>query len=192
MEAIRTLMAEHQVILRTLDALDGFVGRATGAPAEQDELRKFVTFIRGYADALHHGKEEDVLFVAMVDEGFSREQGPIAVMLHEHDVGREQAAALDGLAASVTPWPPEDLEILRIASRTYADLLRLHIQKEDRILYPMAEARLSAAAQAQVDAACAALDAKAGRDGTRGALERLASELSGRHGAAEAAGMGAP
>ncbi|MBK9032944.1 MAG: tetratricopeptide repeat protein [Myxococcales bacterium] len=32
----------------------------------------------------HHGKEEDLLFEAMVEHGFSREQGPLAVMLHEH------------------------------------------------------------------------------------------------------------
>ena len=45
---------------------------------------------------------------------------------------------------------------------------------------------------ADVAAACAALDAKAGREGTRGMLERLAADLSARHGATEAAGVGAP
>jgi hemerythrin-like domain-containing protein len=192
MEAIQNLMSEHRLILRGIDALEAFVAGAAGGVDGREELGRFVDFIRGYADRLHHGKEEDVLFVAMVDEGFSREQGPVAVMLSEHDVGREHVAVLSGLAASVVPWTREDQEILEGAARAYAELLRLHIQKEDRILYPMAEARLSPGAQAQVDAACAALDAKVGRDGTRGRLERLGADLVARYLASEAAGVGSP
>ncbi|MGD0266766.1 MAG: hemerythrin domain-containing protein, partial [Candidatus Methylomirabilota bacterium] len=36
----------------------------------------------------HHGKEENLLFKTMVDRGFPRQGGPIAVMLHEHETGR--------------------------------------------------------------------------------------------------------
>jgi len=191
MEAIQNLMAEHRVILRAIDALELFVQQAgRGVDDGREELGRFVTFVRGYADALHHGKEEEVLFVAMIDAGFSREQGPVAVMLHEHDVGREHVSILAGLAASVVPWTREDLQILQGAARAYAELLRAHIQKEDRILYPMAEQRLPPDVQAQVDAACATLDDSAGRDGTRGRLEQLGADLAARH--ASGLGEGVP
>jgi hemerythrin-like domain-containing protein len=189
MEAIQNLMAEHRLILRAVDALEAFARDAGRGVDEREELGRFVTFIRGYADKLHHGKEEEVIFVAMVDAGFSRDQGPIAVMLQDHDVGREHVSILAGLAASVVPWTREDLEILQGAGRAYAELLRAHIQKEDRILYPMAEQRLSPDVQAQVDAACAALDATAGRDGTRGRLEQLGADLAARHVSGLGAGL---
>jgi hemerythrin-like domain-containing protein len=192
MEAIETLMAEHRVILRVVDALEVFAAGVGDEEDGREELGRFVRFIRGYADALHHGKEEEVLFIAMIDAGFPRESGPVAVMLAEHDVGREHVGILRGLAESVVPWTPEDRDILRGAARAYAELLRLHIRKEDEILYPLAEARLAPPLRASVDEACAALDAKAGSDGTRGRLEQIAAQLAARHATAAGASMGAP
>lgn len=192
MEAIEKLMAEHRVILGVIDALFAFAEEAQSASDGRAELARFVQFIRGYADELHHGKEENVLFVAMVDAGFSRETGPVAVMLAEHDVGREHVGVLRGLADSVVPWGAEDREILKGAAHAWGELLRLHIQKEDRILYPLAEARLPEPLKTSVDEACEALDAKAGRDGVRGRLEQLATELVARHASGAAAGSAAP
>lgn len=50
---------------------------------------KVLEFIKGFADKCHHGKEEDILFPAMENHGMSKEGGPIAVMLHEHQLGRD-------------------------------------------------------------------------------------------------------
>jgi hemerythrin-like domain-containing protein len=78
----------------------------------------------------------------MVDHGFPREAGPIAVMLHEHDVGRSLVGVLDGLAQQTTTWSEEDHGTLAHTVGEFSALLRQHIQKEDQILYPMASARL--------------------------------------------------
>jgi len=94
------LMEEHRLIEKALDAMDAGVA-TLGSRSESDdkaELARFVSFIRGFAHAYHHSKEEDILFVAMVDHGFPREAGPIAVVLHEHDVGRSLVNTLDALA----------------------------------------------------------------------------------------------
>ena len=52
---------------------------------------------------LHHGKEEDILFAAMAENGFPTEGGPIAVMLAEHVRGRAfiqaMAQAVEGSRA---------------------------------------------------------------------------------------------
>ena len=138
------LMNEHRLIERALDALDGWVGKL-GPDDESDdkaELARFVSFIRGFADAYHHGKEEDILFAAMVQHGFPRQTGPIAVMLHEHDLGRSLVGVLDGLAQQSTTWSEEDRDTLAHKAREFSALLRQHIRKEDQILYPMADARL--------------------------------------------------
>ena len=116
-----------------------------GPGSESDdkaELARFVSFIRGFADAYHHGKEEDILFVAMVEHGFPREVGPIPVMLREHDLGRSLVSVLDGLAQQSTTWSEQDRATLARTVREFSTLLRQHIQKEDQILYPMADTRL--------------------------------------------------
>jgi hemerythrin-like domain-containing protein len=189
MEAIGRLMAEHQVILRVVDALGVFGDSVRRGGGDREELFRFLTFIRDYADALHHGKEEEILFVAMVEAGFPRDAGPIAVMLSEHDVGREYVAAMLGLAGTRVEWSPEDREELYVAARGYADMLRAHARREDEILYPAAERRLSPAAQDRVDARCAEFDARAAQEGTRERLEQLATELVSRHLGAGAGAM---
>jgi hemerythrin-like domain-containing protein len=191
MEATEIMMAEHQVILRGIDALVAFSDEVRRGGGSREELSRFVTFIRGYADALHHGKEEDFLFAAMVEAGFPREAGPIAVMLSEHDVGREYVGTLAALAETRVPWSEGDREAVGDAARGYAELLRAHIHKENVILYPMAEARLPAALQARVDAQCAEFEAAARADGRRETLERLANDLVARHLAGFAEGLGA-
>jgi hemerythrin-like domain-containing protein len=181
MDAIETLMQEHRTIEQVLEALVGFAEEmARTGRTDQQELGRFVTFLREFADARHHAKEEEVLFRAMVQAGFPSQGGPIAVMLQEHGLGRAHVAALAGLAGQASPWSAADLARLGEASRGYAYLLRAHIQKEDGVLYPMAERRLPEAAMAQVDEACGRLDRASAAAGGPGLLA-LAEALCAAH-----------
>ncbi len=187
MDAIETLMAEHQQILGAIGALEAFAGEVRRGGGDAAELARFVTFVREFADAHHHAKEEDLLFAAMVEAGFPRDAGPIGVMLHEHDLGRGQIAILAALAQATAPWSAADRERLHAAALGYADLLRSHIHKEDVILYPMAEARLPAPLRARVDEGAAAHDARQAASGALPRLEALGAELVARRGGAGAA-----
>lgn len=176
MDPIDRLMEEHQTILRVLDALEAYaVALGGGADEDRARLGRFVTFIRELADRIHHGKEEEILFAVMVEHGFPRQAGPIAVMLHEHDVGR----GLVGQLATLAERPAWSLEDRREAASTARELVRLlsdHIAKEDQILYPMARARLPPAALQRVAEACDAAAARDAEDTRR--LLALAEELA--------------
>jgi len=185
MDAIELLMDEHQLILRSLDALDAFASDLARGGEDKAELARFVRFIREFADARHHGKEEDILFVAMVAAGFPRDAGPIAVMLMDHEAGRAHVAEMARLASQSAPWTEADRAAAVAAARGYADLLRSHIRKEDQILYPMARQRLHEEALARVDRDCAAFEAAqvaAGGDSVKG----LGLGLLARHARTEA------
>ena len=78
----------------------------------------------------------------MVDAGFPGEAGPIAVMLHEHDLGRALVQKLTALAEQPRPWDHDARGALREVAYSFSNLLRDHIQKEDEVLYPMAQARV--------------------------------------------------
>jgi hemerythrin-like domain-containing protein len=182
MDAIETLMNEHRTIERVLDALDAFadeVRRRGGT--DKAELARFVTFFREYADALHHHKEEDVLFEAMIDHGFPREAGPVGVMLHEHVQGRALVGVLAEKSAGPGEWSDDDRQDLADAAHAFSDLLHAHIQKEDRILYPMAEQRLPPDALEAVGEACAAQDRERAAASDR--LLQVADALVVRHAA---------
>lgn len=156
MDAIETLCAEHRRIESVLDVLD-VLGENGATRASLSEV---VAVLRGYADAYHHAKEEDVLFRAMVEAGVSEDDGPIAMMLAQHEEARRLVSELGEIAEagpdalSVT----EQLRLSRIA-RDYSVLLRTHIREEDDVVYPLARASIRPAAWDDVIAECAEIDA---------------------------------
>lgn len=127
---IDTLMSEHRRIEKVLFCLMKYVdGASPKMIANRSDLEKFVDFIRNYSDRLHHLKEEDLLFKAMVSNGFPEEDGPIAVMLSDHEECRRYVKILAS---------ESDIQKLVHAARSFCELLTQHIHKEDQILYPMA------------------------------------------------------
>lgn len=185
MDAIETLMNEHRTIERVLDGLVAFAedARRRGG-TEKEELGRFVTFVREFADACHHGKEEDVLFRAMVEHGFPRDGGPIAVMLHEHDQGRALVSVLARHATQGEAWTDADRQEIADAAGAFAQLLRAHIHKEDAILYPMAEQHLPPEALRAVSEECQRFEEERTGSGAHARLHALADELVRRHASA--------
>jgi len=133
------LTAEHRGIermLRILEAAAAKVERGEKVPVEA--FSDAVDFVRGFADGCHHAKEEKTLFPLLEQRGIPR-QGPIGVMLSEHEAGRryvgQMAASLEGYArgdAAATRTLTEN-------AREYIALLRQHIMKEDNVLFPMSD-----------------------------------------------------
>ncbi len=182
MDAIETLMSEHRLIEQVLDAMVGFADEIRRQEAtEREELARFVAFLREFADACHHGKEEDVLFAAMVEHGFPRDGGPIAVMLHDHAQGRALIGALAAKADGAGAWSGEDRQRIAEAAYAYAALLHAHIHKEDAILYPMAEQHLPPEAMERVGEQCERFEAEQTGPGAHERLHALADELVARH-----------
>lgn len=170
------LRDEHRLILRVLDGLEAFLDRDT---RDADRAREFVEFFSLFTDALHHGKEEDHLFGTLVEQGFPLHQGPIAQMLQEHELGRalvrQMATAVEGLAAD----PDPSRRAFDYAGRSYIDLLRQHIRKEDGALFEMADGAVVGPVCQRL---CDAYDEVCGRrfgGRTMQELERLGEALAG-------------
>jgi hemerythrin-like domain-containing protein len=114
----------------------------SGEEVSSEHLGQMLDFIKIFVDKCHHGKEEDLLFPAMEEAGIPREGGPIGVMFAEHDMGRGYVRAMsDALVKYKAGDPQASAEIIENA-RAYTALLNRHIQKEDNILYRMADMRI--------------------------------------------------
>lgn len=144
------LMDEHRVIERMLVILIKASNRLEeGKSVDSAFYVGAVDFLKNFADKCHHSKEEKLLFVKMMERGVSGEVGPIAVMMREHQDGRAHVKNLDKLSKEKMTKSTKDGLIK--ASRAYADLLSKHIQKEDNILYPMANQILDDADQRELE-----------------------------------------
>ncbi len=160
------LRHEHEVILRAVGLLERLAPQvAAGAPGVRPTLGRLVEFFQTFADRCHHAKEEQHLFPALERRGIPRDGGPVGVMLAEHEEGRRLLAAMTG----------DDAAAAGEAARAYAALLRGHIDKENSVLFPMAEHVLADEEQQALLRAFEAIeDAVAGP----GVHERLLAELA--------------
>lgn len=134
------LSREHELILRVLRVLEQIldeadqVGRIDGADGAE-----VLDFLRTFADRFHHAKEEDLLFPRLQARGWPGEQGPAAALVIDH---HEERAHLRGLAQQLGAAARGDAEGLAAFSsraRSYVALLRDHLAREDRDVFPLAE-----------------------------------------------------
>ena len=140
MEATRILMEEHRVIERVLASLEAAANRlATGEPMRARFFVDAAEFVKGFADGCHHKKEEGVLFPAMEAAGVGRQGGPIGVMLAEHEEGRRLTRAMRAAAEKLHAGDASAKDAIVQNARDYVLLLRQHIMKEDRVIFPMAD-----------------------------------------------------
>ncbi len=145
------LKEEHRSIERMLTLLETHAARVDkGDPPDTVFFEGAIRFIREFADGCHHGKEENLLFVRLVERGFPREAGPIAVMLGEHETGRMHLREMSGALERFTAGDNAAAAVLARHAFGYADLLRNHIYKEDNILFRMADEHLAASDQEEL------------------------------------------
>lgn len=167
------LREEHRVILRALDVLEAAAARlAAGQPLPNGWWPEIIAWLRGFADKTHHAKEESSLFPAMVKAGVPSAGGPVGVMLEEHERGRALVRAME--AGEPTA---------RAAKATqFVALLREHIDKENGVLFPLADAVLDESAQRALQREFEAAEAELGQEASipraEAAVERLAAALT--------------
>jgi hemerythrin-like domain-containing protein len=176
------LKEEHKIVLSILDAAERTADsiRSAGAfPAE--DVEKMLDFFRGFVDRCHHAKEEKQLFVKMMDKGMSEESGPLAVMLYEHEEGRSLVRRIADSLAKARAGDKEAGRAVADALSAYSALLRSHIDKEDNVLYTIADEILDAVDQKELEKAFEKIEAEEIGAGIHEKYHALAHELAHSH-----------
>jgi hemerythrin-like domain-containing protein len=149
--ATQVLRREHEAILKMLGASEEVARRlGRGEQVEPQTLESLLEFFQLFADRCHHGKEEDLLFPLLEKKGFPREGRPIGVMLFEHERGRSLIRQMAEATAACEAGDTSGGKRWAEAGAGYAALLRAHIDKENNILFAMAERALTPAEQADL------------------------------------------
>ena len=138
--ATANLENDHIHILRLIDVMEQITKRQE---ADVAHLEMIVDLIRNFSDGLHHAKEEKLLFPKMVEKGYSFQQGPVAVMMHDHVQGRNFVKEIVDNISLYKTGNKDAVNGIYKNMQGYVDLLRAHITKENNILFRMADNVLS-------------------------------------------------
>ncbi len=132
---IGVLMIEHRLIERALAALKSKISPAGGPDVLS--LAELIDFFGTYADATHHGKEEDILFVAADQMSLSDELEKILAELREDHVKfRGFRRAMAEANRRIADGDAGAFQDIILTAREFIPMLRSHILKEDKIFFP--------------------------------------------------------
>jgi hemerythrin-like domain-containing protein len=151
------LMQEHQLILKYADLMERCTKLNLQKPDLQtlfDQTGFFIDFIHEFADRFHHAKEENILFRYLGTHGVLTHCNPVPQMMNEHEQARGFVRNMEKALRS------KNLHDLAESTQHYAGLLKMHIYKEDNILYPMAEQGLSDELKASISREYAKIEAE--------------------------------
>lgn len=171
----QVLKDEHRVIEKVLDAMERAICHDA---VDRVFFEKAVDFVRNFADGCHHAKEEGELFPVLEASGIPREGGPIGCMLKEHEEGRSLVRMIADNLEAAAGGDRAAVGAVHQAAGNYVELLRQHIQKEDTILFVVADQTLGAEQKRLMLAAFDQAEQAGGDAGKHDRYVALADELS--------------
>ncbi len=179
MKPTEELAHEHKVITHVLKVVAAEAQNISNKTACRAELiEMMLDFSRNFTDKCHHAKEEKNLFPMLEKKGMPHDTGPIAVMLAEHSAGRQMISRIAGLLSAAEQEDKKALLSLAESLSDYVNLLESHIDKENNILFPMAERLLGEAEMAELEKAFALVEAIETGEGVHEKYHQLAHKIS--------------
>jgi hemerythrin-like domain-containing protein len=145
MKATQYLKKEHEEIAMMLSIMQKITHKVGGGEKLYVEhYEKIIDFLEGFADKCHHhAKEELILFPAMESKGIKKDEKCIGLELKEHKESNDFVQSLHK-AFNVYKKDSNKGAIGVFAGLlNYINLLRSHIEKENNVLFKMADEVLS-------------------------------------------------
>jgi hemerythrin-like domain-containing protein len=144
MSPTEQLKEEHESIRLMLRILEKVCEKLKSKNVVDNEhISQILEFLKIFVDKCHHGKEEDLLFPALEDSGMPRKGSPVGVMFAEHAHGRFY---IRNMTENFNKYKKGDSEAAKKFienARNYIALLTGHIDKENNVLFKMADRALS-------------------------------------------------
>jgi hemerythrin-like domain-containing protein len=152
MTPVETLQSEHRAIGVALDILEAICHRLeqTQTVDNADHLDELIDFFINFADKIHHGKEEVLLYPFLEENRTRTDDHRTWRMLKEHELGRD---FLRGLQRAMVRFRENDREgpgMLVYMAMGYIEAMRRHIRNETAIFLDMADSCVPEAAMEQL------------------------------------------
>jgi hemerythrin-like domain-containing protein len=133
MQPIGPLMHEHRDIERLITILRGEEDNlAAGKEPQSERIEEIIALMRGFADACHHGKEEDILFRDLGNKDLSDDHRRIMEeLVQEHAEAREMVKKLEEFNNEFKSGKRDAITNIQAELERIAGHYSRHITKED-------------------------------------------------------------
>ncbi len=139
------LMKEHVTIKEALNVMNAMMERLRSCPEKMglQEVEHLVDFLQSYTETIHHLKEEEFMFMAIVHMEGKTGQEAIKKLMEEHMHGRQVVAKISHALTQLQAGKRQATGTFLRTMEKYQHLLAEHIQDEEEIFYPLAASYLT-------------------------------------------------
>lgn len=136
---IAGLRCDHAVITTAVGVLEKLCGRCwQGEEIDPEHLDKTVEFIEVFIKDYHHSKEEELL-EALKGAGIPLDGGELGTIHQEHLSLQPYIKGMREAAADYKTMPVSGMYKFFINAREFGKIYVRHIEKEQNMVYPLAE-----------------------------------------------------
>jgi len=158
-DPLDVLREEHRVLSTLLDCLHALLLELREhRRLEFGTASELVEILEEFGERLHHGKEERLLFGIVAAYGLPPEAGAFSLMAEEYDLSRLAFARMRDALAAATGGAPRALPAFERAAEDYLSSLRTHLAKEERVVFPLVDTRLTDDTRVKLRAAMERVD----------------------------------
>ena len=176
MKPITDLLKEHGAIKLVLKIIDKMsLELEKGKEISVSDIKNIVVLVQEFSDKCHHGKEEHLLFPAMRENNILEEISLIDILVEEHRRGRGFAKNMAEFETTKDP-----IKFIENA-RGYIKLLNSHIDKENNLLFPMANKTLAPEKQNELEKGFEDLEKNVIGAGRHEEFHKMISELEKKY-----------
>ena len=147
MKSTALLLDDHKYILRVLEVLEEMATRARhGQEPDGQDLKDILEFLERFCDRIHQGREEGILFPALLRDRSQKNYPKLSSLLFDHN---RERFLVQGLQESLLASSRRDFVF---CATRLVEVLREHINEEEATLFPLADSTFSHADDAQIAA----------------------------------------
>ncbi len=137
------LVNEHELIERAMDILRRELQKLPQGQVDPFAMKRSLDFLLEFGDRIHNTKEEKWLFPLLVERGIP-EDGPIRVMLMEHESERTLLSGMIQKTPELPDMSTPEKTLFKHGGLGYLEIRADHIWKENDVLYAMGRRDFSA------------------------------------------------
>ena len=130
------LVGDHEMIERAMDILGRELDKLPGNTQEVFVIKRAIDFLLVFGDGIHNQKEEEALFPLMVKRDIPKD-GPIRVMLSEHEAERSLLKQMTMESAGLSKAPTENRTDFMKKGKEDLEIRANHIWKENDVLFKL-------------------------------------------------------
>lgn len=146
-KASQDLTLEHNMIIVMLNILERVCSSIKSRKkTDLDDLQQIVDLIRVFNGRFHNGKEESCFYPALQQAWIKKEDDIIASIILEHERARELVQQMQKAVSCNFIATHKFIS----SSKAFIDLQRHNIERENTILFPLADSMLSHEKQQEI------------------------------------------